>query len=172
MATKRRADDLTDEQWPVLAPLIPDPPRRADGRGRPWRDTREVRNGVVWILRRGARWQDVPDRFPPYQPGPRRFQQWVRSGVLQHVREARAADLKARGERDLAECCIDGTFVVAKKGSQVWARPSGAKVRTSWPWQTALVFVSPSTHRLLRRMQSPLVHQRAPVGLLQPTLIG
>ncbi len=34
--------DLTDEQWSIIQPLIPDPPRRPDGKGRPWRDSREV----------------------------------------------------------------------------------------------------------------------------------
>ena len=53
-----RGEELTDEQWAVLAPLIPDPPRREDKRGRPWKDTREVLDGVLWILRSGARWQD------------------------------------------------------------------------------------------------------------------
>ncbi len=43
--------DLTDEQWEILEPLIPTPPRREDGRGRPWRDPRDVLNGILWILR-------------------------------------------------------------------------------------------------------------------------
>jgi len=45
------------------------------------------------------------------------------------------------------ECFIDGTFVVAKKGALEWERPSGAKVRRSWQWQTELVFQSPSASR-------------------------
>jgi transposase len=58
--------DLTDEQWEILKPLIPDPPRRADGRGRPWRDPRDVLNGILWVLRTGAPWRDLPERYPPY----------------------------------------------------------------------------------------------------------
>jgi hypothetical protein len=46
-----RREELTDEQWELIAPRIPEPPRRKDGRGRPSRDTREVMNGVLWILR-------------------------------------------------------------------------------------------------------------------------
>ena len=47
--------DLTDEQWEVLEPpLIAHPPRRADGRGRPWREPRDVLNAILWILRTGA----------------------------------------------------------------------------------------------------------------------
>jgi transposase len=151
-----RREELTDEQWAIIEPLLPELPRRADGRGRPWREHREVLNGVLWILRSGARWQDLPDRFPPYQTCHRRFQQWVGEGSLRRVLEALARDLKERGELDLSECYIDGTFVVAKKGGGAWERPSGARVRNSWRWQTAMVFLSPSTRRLLRRMKSPL----------------
>lgn len=135
--------DVTDEQWAVLEPLIPEPPRRADGRGRPWRDRREVLNGILWILRTGAPWKDLPDRYPSYQTCHRRFQEWVRDGTLERVLAALARDLKERGGLDLSECFLDGTFVVAKKGASGWARPSGAKVRRSWQWQTALVFLSP-----------------------------
>jgi len=152
----RRADELTDEQWAVVRPILPEPPRRADGRGRPWREPREVLNGILWILRTGARWQDLPERYPPYQTCHRRFQQWVRAGVLRQVLEVLAEHLHQRGDLDISECFIDGTFVVAKKGATEWERPSAAKVRNSWQWQTALVFLSPSTWRVLRRTKSPL----------------
>ena len=151
-----RREELTDQQWTIIEPLIPPPPRRDDGRGRPWKDTREVLNAILWILRSGARWQDLPERFPPYQTCHRRFQQWVRDGTLCNALESLAADLKQRGDLDLSECFIDGTFVVAKKGASEWERPSGAKVRSSWRWQTAMVFLSPYTLRLLRRMKSDL----------------
>ena len=141
--------DLTDEQWAVLEPLIPDPLRRADGRGRPWKPARDVLNGILWILRTGAPWKDMPDRYPPYQTCHRRFQQWDREGVMDRILVALAADLKERGDLDLSECFIDGTFVVAKKGALGWERPSGAKVQRSWQWQTALVFLSPYASRVL-----------------------
>jgi transposase len=51
--------DLTDEQWEILEPLIPKPPRRDDGRGRPWRDPRDVLNGILWIVRTGAPWKET-----------------------------------------------------------------------------------------------------------------
>jgi hypothetical protein len=80
----------------------------------------------------------------------------VRDGTLRRVLEALAADLKEPGDLDVLECFMDGTFVVAQKGASEWERPSGAKVRSSWRWQTAMVFLSPSTRRLLRRMRSDL----------------
>src|SRR5436305_14592740 len=126
-----RREELTDEQWAIIEPLIPKLPRRPDERGRPWRDNREVMNGILWILRSGARWKDLPDRFPPYQTCHRRFQQWVKDGTLRLVLEALAADLRDRGELDLSECFIDGTFIVAKKGGSELVRLSVAKARNS-----------------------------------------
>ena len=149
----RRADELTDEQWTLLAPLIPKPFRRPDGRGRPWRSCREVMNGVLWILRTGAPWHDLPARFPPYQTCHRRFQQWSRAGVLEQALCALAQHLKDHGGLDVSECFIDGTFAPAKKGAQASAKPSGGRVRNSWQWQTALVFLSPSASPVLRRMR-------------------
>jgi probable HAF family extracellular repeat protein len=78
----------------------------------------------------------------------------VRAGVLRDVWETLAQDLKERGELVLSECFIDGTFIVAKR-ADTWERPSGAKARSSWQYQTLLVFLSPRTQRVLRRMSLP-----------------
>jgi len=159
--------DLTDEQWAVLDPLIGEMPRRVDGRGRPWRSSREVLNGILWILRTGAQWADLPERYPPYQTCHRRYQRWVQERMFERVLEAPARDLKERGGLDLSECFIDGTFIVAKEGEGVWGRPSGAKGRSSWQkacWQTALVDRSPSVPprlRLTRAVSSPPRSTRA-----------
>jgi transposase len=152
-----RREEVTDEQWAVIEPLLPKPKRRADGRGRPRREDREVLNGILWILRSGARWIDLPERFPPYQTCHRRFQEWVRDGTLKEVLETIAGHLRRSGKIDLSECFIDGSFIAAKKGAPLLGKLSGARVRSSWAWQTALVFLSPSTQRLLRRMKSPLL---------------
>jgi transposase len=70
----------------------------------------------LWILRTGAPWKDLPERYPPYQTCHRRFQRWIEEGVLSDVLEALAEDLEERGDIDLSECYIDATFVAAKKG--------------------------------------------------------
>jgi transposase len=145
--------DLTDEQWAIVQPLIPQPPRRADGRGRPRIDDRQILNGILWIMRTGSPWKDMPERYPSYQTCHRRFQEWVKSGVFERILQELARDLKERGGLDLSECFIDGCFVIAKKGAQGWEKPSGAKVRSSWQWQTALVFLSPYPLEVLRRMK-------------------
>jgi len=61
------ARDLTDSQREALDDLIPEPPRRKDGRGRPWRDRPAVLNGILWVLRTGAPSADVPGRDLSYQ---------------------------------------------------------------------------------------------------------
>ena len=149
--------DLTDEQWAILSPLIPIKAIREDGKGRPRINNREVMNGILWVLRTGAPWQDLPDRYPSPATCHRRFQEWQREGVLEKMLTSLADDLRDRGKLDLSECFIDGTFVAAKKGGGQWERPSGAKVRRSWQWQTVLVFLSPFTWKVLRRMKSPLL---------------
>jgi transposase len=119
--------DLTEEQWAFVAPLISKPRRRKDGRGRPWRDPRDVLDGVLWVLRTGAPWKDLPPRYPPYQTCHRRFQQWCRDGTLHRVLRALAEHLYKRGGVDITECFIDGTFVGVKKGGLPSGRPSAAR---------------------------------------------
>jgi len=151
MPFRRLAMDLTNEQWAVLAPLMSEPRRRADRPGRPRVASRPILNGILWILRTGARWKDLPGKYPPYQTCHRRFQQWSRDGTLTRLLRALAADLEQRGGMDLEETFIDGTFAPAKKGGGRWDLPVGAKARRSWLLQTALVFLSPSARQALRR---------------------
>ena len=53
----------TEAQWQRIAPLLPKPPKQRKG-GRPWIENRRVLEGILWILRSGARWQDLPEKFP------------------------------------------------------------------------------------------------------------
>jgi transposase len=145
--------DMTDEQWNVVGAILPEDPVRADGRGRPWSDRRTVLNGVLWILRTGAPWQDLPPRYGPYQTVHLRFQNWVRSGALERVLLRLAQHLKEAGGLDLKECFVDGTFVPAKKGGAGLGKPSGARGPRSWALQTAMVFLSPCGQKVLRQLK-------------------
>ena len=145
--------DLTEAQWEILAPLLPPPRVRKDGRGRPWRDPRDVLDGILWVLRTGAPWKDLPDRYPSYQTCHRRFQKWVQDGTLRGVLEALAKDLRERGGLDPTEAFIDGSFAGVKKGAPMLAKPSGERERRSWRSQTALVFLSPFGSTVLRHMK-------------------
>ncbi len=145
--------DLTNEQWAVVEPLLPKPKQRADGKGRPRIDNRAVLNGILWVMRTGAPWHDMPSRYPSYQTCHRRFQEWVRSSTFENILKELVRDVKERGNLDLTECFIDGSFVMAKKGGSGWEKPSGARVRSSWQWQTALVFQSQYPLEVLRHMK-------------------
>ena len=143
--------DLTDAQWAKLKPRLHTPSRHK--RGRPWRDARTVLNGILWVLRTGAPWHDLPDRYPPYQTCHRRFQQWQRDGTLTRLLRALAEDLRARGKLDLSETFIDASFSSAKKGALLSARLAEEKAVKSWRSQTAMVFLSPAASPALRRMK-------------------
>jgi transposase len=96
---KRYSSDVTDAQWGILYQLIPEPKRREDGRGRPWKGHREVLNGILYILRTGVAWADLPDCYPPYQTCHRRFQQWLQSGVMGTLLKALPTDLLEKESR-------------------------------------------------------------------------
>ena len=135
---------LTNEQWLAVEPYIPAKERRAPGckGGRPWQSARAVLDAVLWVLRTGAPWVDLPRRYPPYQTCHRRFQRWVQEGVLPKVLAALHRDLASRGGVEDIEGFIDGTYVPAKKGGLVLGNVGRARPQRSWRLQTAMVFRS------------------------------
>lgn len=134
--------EIRDEQWAFIEPIL-NKSRIIAHTGRPTQDLRRVFEGVVWILRTGARWKDLPKEFPSYQTCHRWFSKWVASGALNRILWALAKDLKDRGDLDLSECLIDATFAGAKKGAYVLDLLSVAKGPRSWQLRTAMVFQSP-----------------------------
>lgn len=147
--------DLTDEQWAAVRQHIPEPERmRTTARGgRPWREPRDVLNGILWVLRTGAPWADIPDRYPAYQTCHRRFQKWENEGTFDRVLEALARDLYIRGKIDLSEAFIDGTHAGAKRGALKLDELDAARRPRSWQWQTVMVFLSPSGLRVVSAMK-------------------
>lgn len=145
--------DLTEQQWQRLESLIPSPKDRVEQRGRPPRNPRDVLNGILWVLRTGAPWKDMPSRYPPYQTCHRWHQKWSKEGLFDEILMALAEDLRERGGIDLREAFIDGSFAPAKKGALALAKLSGGKGPRSWQLQTLLVFLSPSTWTALHRMK-------------------
>ncbi|MEU1737397.1 IS5 family transposase, partial [Streptosporangium sp. NPDC020145] len=78
-----RRGELTDKAWQRIEPLLP----ATDGRGRPWRDHREVINGILWRLRTGAPWRDIPERYGPWQTCYERFKRWDEDGTWARILE-------------------------------------------------------------------------------------
>jgi transposase len=149
--------DLTDKQWEIVEALLPKRRVRKDGKGRPPKPDRDVLNGILWILRTGAQWEDLPDRYPSRSTCHRRFQQWSRDGTLKKIRAALLKDLDQRGKIDWEESFIDGSFAAAKKGGPPSAKLSVAKARSGWQLSTATAFhwELPSTAPPRPRSSSP-----------------
>ena len=77
--------DMSDEEWQMVAPLLPELRPRSELRGRPLANTRAVLNGVLWVMYSGASWSTLPRKYPSYQTCHRRFKAWHDSGVLARV---------------------------------------------------------------------------------------
>lgn len=77
--------DMSDEEWQMVAPLLPELRPRSELRGRPLANTRAVLNGVLWVMYSGASWSTLPRKYPSYQTCHRRFKAWHESGVLLRV---------------------------------------------------------------------------------------
>jgi len=75
--------DLTDFEWSVIQPLLPNKPR-----GVPRVDDRRVLNGIFWRLRTGAPWADIPERYGPHTTCVNRFNRWRRAGVWDRILNA------------------------------------------------------------------------------------
>ncbi len=72
-----RRGELTDVAWARIEPLLP----REAGPGRRWRDHRQVLNGILWRLRTGAPWRDLPERYGPWQTCYERWKRWDEDGT-------------------------------------------------------------------------------------------
>ena len=144
--------ELTNKQWEIIEPLFPQKELRPSGKGRPPRHPREVLNGVLWILKTGAQWSELPYRYPPYQTCHRRFQKWVNDGLFERILQTLAGDLHERGGLNVKESFIDGSFASAKKGVLELGRLNVERVPRSWVSSTAMVFLSPYPQEVLHRM--------------------
>ncbi len=129
---------LTDDQWTAIAPHLP-PQRPATGR--PNRPHREIIDAIVWRLRTGTPWRDLPERFGAWETVYSRFRRWQLAGVWDRILAVVQSDADARGELDWSLHLLDGTTIRAhvhaagaKKGAAI--KPSGARVGDSAPNST------------------------------------
>jgi len=116
--------DLTNAQWERLKPLLP--PQKPKT-GRPAEDHRTVLNGILWILRTGAPWRDLPERYGPWRTVASRFYRWQKAGVWQRLFEAVQQQADAAGRLDWKIHYVDGTIVRAHQHA------AGAKKGTRKP---------------------------------------
>lgn len=120
--------ELTDKAWAVIEPLLP-----PNGGGRRWRDHRQVINAILWKLRTGAPWRDLPERYGPWKTAHERLRKWTADGTWDTILQAAIVKDDAVGEVEWI-ISIDSTVVRAhqhaagarKKGDphDVRSRPS------------------------------------------------
>lgn len=108
--------EITDQQWAAVEPVFRHKQRKESQPGRPPRDPREVFEAVLWILRTGAPWAELPKRYPPYQTCHRWFQTWSKTGKLKKALATVAGEIRRRRVIDEAESYIDGSYVPANNG--------------------------------------------------------
>ncbi|MGQ0536309.1 MAG: IS5 family transposase, partial [Methanobacteriota archaeon] len=101
---------LTDEQWARVEPLLPKWKPSKKG-GRPWADNRGVFEGILWVLRTGARWRDLPEEYPSPATCWRRLNRWEQEGVWEDVWQGFLRQLDMRSMLDWQESFIDATFM-------------------------------------------------------------
>jgi transposase len=106
-------EELGDEQWELIAPLLPKPKRR----GRPRTDDRRTLNGILWVLRSGARWKDLPPRYGSRSTYHRRLREWQDQGGWEQIRLKLLTALDDQAKLDWSLAFLDGSFVPAKKAT-------------------------------------------------------
>ena len=121
--------DLSDEQWQRLAPLLP---AQKLPTGRPGKDHRTIINGILWVLRTGDPWRDLPERYGPWRTVASRFYRWRKQGLWERILAEAQRDADAAGGLEREVHFVDGTSVRAhqhaagaKKGMVIrrWAVP-------------------------------------------------
>ena len=138
---------LSDEQWAKVEPLLP----KSRSRGRPWADNRRVLEGILWVLKTGARWRDLPKEYPSASTCWRRLRQWEEHGIWLKIWRQFLSELDQGGKLDWSDSFLDGSFAPAKKGASALVKPSAAKARSGWWWSTAKVFLWESSWSRPRR---------------------
>jgi transposase len=111
--------DLTDEQWAIIEPLIP---KQNPGPGRRRNDDRRTLNGILFVLKTGCPWEDVPRAYGSPATCWRRFSAWAQNGTWERMWRALLSRLDAQSKLEWAQAFLDGSFVPAKKGDLALAK--------------------------------------------------
>jgi transposase len=131
---------LSDPQWKKIQPLLPKVKRHR--RGRPPKVNRVVLEGILWVLKTGARWRDIPsDIGVSGSVCWKRMRRWDQQGVWLRIWRAFLSELDQRGRLDWRESFLDGSIAPSKKGATGSAKPSVARAQSGWWWSTAKVFL-------------------------------
>ena len=150
---------LSDRQWELIQDLFPEPKQRRDGRGQPWASNRQCVEGILWVLRTGARWRDLPAEYPSGVTC-WRLRQWEDEGVWLEAWQQLLAALNHQRLLEWDETFLDGSFVSAKKGALLSKKPSTGRGQSGWYWSMARAFLWERNWRVLHRRKSRSPNRR------------
>lgn len=123
MPSRKREAELLDALWSRVEPLLP-PNRPHPKGGRPFASNKACLAGIVYVLRNGIRWNDMPKQFPSSTTCWTRYALWTKLGIWEQVWAIVLEELQDAGQLDLSELTMDATFAEARKGGIVSATPS------------------------------------------------
>jgi transposase len=124
-----RRHELTEGEWRLVEPLLP---RQARGGG--WNDHRTTLSGMLWVLRTGTPWRDLPERFGRWQSVYDRFNRWRRDGTFDRIAKALRFRLDRQGKIDWDLWCIDGTSLRAARSAAGASKKSAPASRKTTHW--------------------------------------
>ena len=107
--TAQRRYELTDEEWGRIKGYFPE--REAGQKGRPRNEDRPILNGILWIVRSGAAWRDLPERYGAWSTVYSRFVQWQEEGLFDTILK------ELSEEADFQDMSIDSSTVKAHQAS-------------------------------------------------------
>lgn len=119
-----RSPRLSDEQWERVRPLLPPPARE----GRPRADDRRTLDGILYVLRTGSRWQDLPRAYGSHVTCWRRFAEWQASGVWERVWQAFFDTLDVPERLVWAPALLPGQPVPRQRARSSWSAGEGEAV--------------------------------------------
>lgn len=125
-----RRHELSNEQWERIQELLP----VQTGPGHPWTDHRKILNGMFWILKTGAPWRDLLERYGPWQTVYDRFCRWQKDGTFDRILEALQIRLDRNGLIDWELWCVDGSSIRAHKSAAGAGKKGGAKSLKTTRW--------------------------------------
>jgi transposase len=131
--------ELTDDQWELLSPLLPEPAASPHGGPKPV-PNRPALEGILWVLRNGGRWKALPAGYPSPATCWRRLAEWEEAGVWLAAWRVFLDTLHEQGRLEWEECFADGAFAPAKKGATGSAKPRRGRARSGWWWSAVRVF--------------------------------
>ncbi|MBI3443594.1 transposase [Candidatus Woesebacteria bacterium] len=116
---------LTDKQWVVISPLLPKQDQTKGGR--PRADDKKTLEGILWILKTGAQWSELPSNYGSYATCWRRLKAWEEDGTWEKIWKQLLSTLSRADKLMLSVGMVDGTFAPAKKGGTLLVRRRKAK---------------------------------------------